>query len=136
MKDTDSKSSVWDNLSERQIKAVNYKILNPNARYAEIANELDIPEPTLSRWGLNAIVAEIRKDSGKAITAYADRLALKAMRVLEGQMDSDDERIAQSAAKEMLDRSLGKPTQNNTLSNPDGSNLLEGLTVVIAPKAE
>jgi alcohol dehydrogenase class IV len=102
MKDNDSKSSVWDNLSERQIQAVNYKILNPNAKYADIANELEIPEQTLARWGLNAIVAEIRKDSGKAITDYADRLALKAMRVLEDHMDSVDERLAQSAAKEVL----------------------------------
>lgn len=107
----DGKITVWDGLSDRQIEAANYKLLNPNATYAEIEAELEIPENTIKRWGLNAIVADIRKDTGRSVQDYAERAAIDAIRLLHRQTDSKDERIAQSAAKELLDRAIGKPAQ-------------------------
>ena len=37
--------------------------------------------------------------------------ALRFVEVLGGQLDSDDERVAQTAAKDILDRVLGRATQ-------------------------
>jgi hypothetical protein len=130
-----TESGIWDKLSERQIQAVNYKILNPDASYGDIEAALDIPKGTIKNWRLNQIVGEIRKDAAKAANDYANRLLLKAYRVLERQLDSDDEKISQTAAKDIIDRAVGKANQNSTISNPDGSNLLEGLIININDKS-
>jgi hypothetical protein len=50
-------------------------------------------------------------DGKSYVRAKAQELAFKALSVLEAQLDSTDERIAQSAAKEILDRAFGKPVQ-------------------------
>ena len=125
---------IWDELNDRQIQAVNYKLLNPGATYADVGEALGIPKKTIDKWRLNQIIAEIRKDTGKAITDYADRLALKAMRVLEAHMDSEDERVAQSAAKEVIDRSIGKATQRQEVTGKDGGELHIKLTLPKPPQ--
>ena len=121
MTDNDRISGVWDNMSERQIQAVSYKLANPEARYSDIEEELSIPTGTLNRWGLNSLVAEVRKDMAQSIVDYAKRASLRAIRLLENQMDSEDQRIAQNAAKELLDRFMGKATQRNEHTGKDGN---------------
>ena len=120
MTDNDQKSDVWEGLSERQIKCISYKISNPTATYAEVAREVGVPENTLYKWRLNQLVASVQADTAQSILDYAKRASLRAVRVLEDQMDSEDENIAHKAAKEMLDRFMGKTKQRQELTGADG----------------
>ena len=117
MDENQKKADVWEGLSERQINAISYKITHPNATYADIAGALEIPEKTLKNWRLNQIVASVQADTAQSILDYAKRASLRAIRVLEDQMDSDDKNIAHKAAKEMLDRFMGKTTQKQESDN-------------------
>ena len=47
----------------------------------------------------------------QAVEELKDAL-LKSIRVLVSQLESEDERIAQAAAKDILDRNMGKPTSH------------------------
>jgi hypothetical protein len=63
---------------------------------------------------------KVAQNKLKATTDYIERVSIRAIRVLEGQLDSEDERTAQAAAKDLLDRFLGKPTQRSELTGKDG----------------
>jgi hypothetical protein len=56
-----------------------------------------------------------------AMVSAAQRLADKAMKVLERNLESEDERIAQQAASMVLDRSFGKPVQPTAETDADGN---------------
>jgi hypothetical protein len=47
-----SSANIWEGLSERQIRAVSYKLLNKQSTYEEISKALDIPKGTLEKWHL------------------------------------------------------------------------------------
>lgn len=117
MNKMDDKTNVWEGLSDSQIEAINYKILNPTASYDEISTELDISKGALKSWRLNQLVAKVKADTTKSILDYTERAAVDAIRVLKHQMDSKDENIAHKAAKEMLDRFMGKTTQKQESDN-------------------
>jgi len=59
----------------------------------------------------------------EAMTATASSVMAKALKVLVGQLDSKDERIAQSAAKELLDRGFGKAVQSVANTDSDGNDV-------------
>lgn len=59
----------------------------------------------------------------EAMTATASSVSAKALRVLMKQLDSADERIAQSAAKELLDRGFGKPVQATANTDSEGNDI-------------
>lgn len=113
----DDKVNIWEGLSDSQIEAINYKILNPTASYDEIAEELDISKGALKSWRLNQLVAKVKANTTQSILDFAERASVDAIRVLKRQMDSDDENIAHKAAKEMLDRFMGKTTQRSEVDN-------------------
>ena len=76
---------------------------------------------------------EIRNPAGRngldhrkkreAMTATASSVMSKALKVLMRQLDSNDERIAQSAAKELLDRGFGKAVQSVANTDSDGNDV-------------
>ncbi len=51
----------------------------------------------------------------------AAKHGLEAIARLVDAMRSDDDRVAVVAAKELLDRGFGKPSQNHDLGLPDGA---------------
>jgi len=59
----------------------------------------------------------------EAMTATASSVSAKALRVLMKQLDSADERIAQSAAKELLDRGFGKAVQATANTDSEGNDV-------------
>jgi hypothetical protein len=59
----------------------------------------------------------------EVMTATASSVSAKALKVLMRQLDSDDERIAQSAAKELLDRGFGKPVQSTANTDSEGNDV-------------
>jgi len=58
----------------------------------------------------------------------------KAALIKAAGLDSDNERISQDVAAEILDRELGKPTQRQELGGPDGSPLV--VNIVRAEKPQ
>lgn len=54
------------------------------------------------------------------------RNATKAAQTKAEGLDSEDERIRQDSASEILDRQLGKPTQRQELTGKDGAAILIG----------
>jgi hypothetical protein len=60
--------------------------------------------------------------SAKAdMVTRAQTLVDKAMKVLEKNLNSTDERVAQTAAQMILDRSFGKPVQPTAETDSDGN---------------
>lgn len=59
----------------------------------------------------------------EAMTATASSVSAKALKVLMRQLDSKDERIAQSAAKELLDRGFGKAVQATANTDSEGNDI-------------
>jgi hypothetical protein len=54
------------------------------------------------------------------------RNSSKAAAIKAAGLDSEEERIRQDSASEILDRTLGKPMQRNEISGPDGTPLFVG----------
>lgn len=65
---------------------------------------------------LNDIAAKIRRQRTVMAMRKMDEAAEKAAEVIVAQLDSKDERVRQKAATEILDRTIGKPTQNVDLT--------------------
>ena len=70
--------------------------------------------------GNNGLAHRKRRE---VMTLTASSVSAKALRVLMKQLDSPDERIAQSAAKELLDRGFGKPVQSTANTDSEGNDV-------------
>ena len=57
-------------------------------------------------------------------TEVIRRNTAKAAWIKASGMDSEDERVQQASATEVLDRSLGKPTQRQEVTGADGNALI------------
>lgn len=72
--------------------------------------------------------------SAKAeMVTAAQKLQLKAMNVLAKQLDSDDERVAQAAAREVLDRAFGKPVAPVAETDAQGNDRPAPPPMVVVP---
>jgi transposase-like protein len=125
--------NIWKGLNERQIEAISFKLLNPKATYAEISKELDIPEQTLANWRLCQLAERVKQNKLQATIDFMERLSIKAARVLEDQLDNEDERVRQTAAKDILDRFMGKPKQSVDNNLSGGIEVVQKLYVSISP---
>jgi hypothetical protein len=70
-----------------------------------------------------------RGDARRKALAAADR----ALAVLIAQLDSPDEKVAQNAAKEILDRAVGKPVQAIATTDSMGMDRPAPPPMVIVP---
>lgn len=70
-----------------------------------------------------------RGDARRKALAAADR----ALEVLKAQLESADERVAQNAAREILDRAVGKPVQAIANTDVDGASRPPPPPMVIMP---
>ncbi len=92
---------------------------------AEAAKKIGIRPATVTDWGPDIRRAMYLMKYDGVITALEmQRKALpRAMAVKVGGLESQEERIAQASATEIIERELGKPVQRN-------ENKLSGETVV------
>ena len=111
---------IWGQLSKNQKRfvliAANYKTK------AEAARAIDLQPSTVYGWPsiVDEAIGLLQTDiAGAAVGVLATEVARAAM-VKVDALDSVDERIRQDAASEILDRVLGKPTQRQELSGPEG----------------
>jgi hypothetical protein len=125
-------SGVWRQLSRNQQRFVIASLEEPNKRLA--AEAIDIKPDTVYRWPeivdeAISLARDYTKDT--AIEILAQSLAKAAM-VKVGGLDSDDEKIRQAVATEILDRKLGKPSQPMEHTGAGGEPL--GLVILPAKK--
>jgi len=112
-------------LTAAQQAAVNYKLAHPAASYKKIAEHIGVSAGTISNWKINDLVADaLAADSEVVLGMVKDSLP-DAVRVLIEQLKSDDERVAQAAAKLLLEHGLGKPKVTTfTDVTSDGESLI------------
>lgn len=111
---------LWQQLTHNQRRFAVAMLDSPTKKDAALACEL---EPnTVYKW--NGIVDEV-------VEILLDRAADSAYDILEGNvvkasmvkvagLDSTEEKVRQDVASEVLDRVMGKPTQRQEISGPDG----------------
>ena len=111
---------LWQQLTHNQRRFAVAMLDSPTKKDAAISCRL---EPnTVYKW--NGVVDDV-------VEILLDRAADSAYEILEGQvvkaamvkvagLDSEDEKVRQAEASEILDRVLGKPTQKQEVSGPDG----------------
>jgi len=94
----------------------------------EAANALGIKVSTIYDWppvvkeALNLML----HDGVVIASEILRRNSSKAAAIKAAGLDSEEERIRQDSASEILDRTLGKPMQRNEISGPDGTPLFVG----------
>lgn len=108
------------------------------ASITKIARTMGVSCPsisdTLKRPEVAAQIAEANADSYALIADQRGRLAVKALKRLERQLDSDDERIAQGAANSILDRC--GVTKETAIRFPDGPPVVVTATDLVRRIAE
>ena len=112
---------LWQQLTHNQRRFAVAMLDSPSKKEAALACEL---EPnTVYKW--NGVVDEV-------VEILLERAADSAYDILEGNvvkasmvkvagLDSTEEKVRQDVASEVLDRVMGKPTQRQEISGPDGS---------------
>lgn len=94
----------------------------------EAAKLLEIRVETIYDW--SPIVKEalglMLHDGVMVASEILRRNSSKAAAIKAAGLDSDEERIRQDSASEILDRTIGKPTQRQELTGKDGAPLFIG----------
>jgi hypothetical protein len=111
---------MWEKLNTNQRR---YAIAMLESSTKKEAAELVGIEPnTAYKWGdeINKVVDFMRANIEASAMGIILNAASKAAAVKSGGLDSEDERVRQGVATEILDRMLGKPTQRSELTGADG----------------
>lgn len=89
----------------------------------EAARVIGIDNATVSRWPERELIKEclslMAMQAAFGAKAVLQRNAVKAAMVKSKGLDSDDPKIAQQAASDILSWVIGKPTQRNEISLSD-----------------
>ena len=113
-------ASILRTLSPDQIRFVQRRIYERTD--ADAARELGIPVSTVYSWDNKAAVNEAvmlaRADGVHVAQERLTRLLAKAIDVLDAEMDDNRNRL--DAAREVMDRALGKAVQKQEHSGPGG----------------
>ena len=116
---------IWQALNHNQQRFAVAALRFPSKSAAAIS--IGVEPDTVYRWnGVVDDAVQYMKDRAKdaAIEILTDS-AVEASMVKRTGLASDDERIRQATATEVLDRVLGKPTQNADITTK-GESLNEG----------
>lgn len=91
----------------------------------EAAESIGIRPKIPTQWSnkpeINAYLLKVQQDAAKKAEQLLEAHLFEAAMVKVSALQSEDEKIRQSAATEILDRNLGKPKQRQELSGPKGS---------------
>jgi len=120
-------ADVWSQLTPPQRRFVVAMQEYPTKKEAAVA--LGISPNTVYNWPsvVDDAIVIATNNVALATLGIITANATKAAMVKVKGMDSYDEKIAQAAATEILDRNIGKPVQRQELSGADGN----ALTIVI-----
>jgi len=94
----------------------------------EAAGLLDLKVETIYSWGpiVKEALSLMLHDGVMVASEVLRRNSAKAAAIKAAGLDSADERIRQDSAGEILDRTIGKPTQRNEITGADGTPLFVG----------
>jgi hypothetical protein len=120
----------FDKLTDLQWRFITAMLEDKNRTKKDAALHIGIKPDTTYRWGshVDEALALALVDVHEAAKAARKQMLLKAIKVKAALLDSDDEAIRSKAATEFIEWELGKATQINALSNPDGSTLRINIT--------
>jgi len=96
-------------LTAAQQSAVNFKLANPAATRKAIAEHVGVSPATITNWKINNLVQEALADATAAVRTQIEDSLPEAVGVLIAQLDNEDARVAQAAAKLLIEHGLGKP---------------------------
>lgn len=119
---------IWSDLTHAQRQYVIARQEHPTKKDA--AEAIGVPSSTVYKWPdvVEDAVRLVQEEAiSSALSMLTSGLAKAAMVKLAG-LDSGDERVQQSAATEVLDRLLGKPTQRQEVTH-DGALEVESETL-------
>lgn len=111
---------LWQQLTHNQRRFAVAMLDSPTKKDAAIA--CDLEPNTVYKWnGVVDEVVEILLERA-ADSAYdiLDGNVVRAAMVKVAGLDSTEEKVRQDVASEVLDRVMGKPTQRQEISGPDG----------------
>ena len=113
-------SSIWSALSYNQRR---YAVaMLECATKAEAASLVGLEADTVYRWPDEvdrAVVLLQSQAAGTAVDMLASAVS-KAVMVKIAGLDSDDEKISQASATEIIDRVIGRATQHSEITGKDG----------------
>lgn len=103
----------WSQFSLNQQRYIVYMLQNPDAKPEDAARTLKVSLSTIRQWPdtVKDAIAVSLGDVLQSTKSLMETKAHEAVMVLSKQMTSKDERVAQAAAKALLEWAVGKPSQ-------------------------
>ena len=113
-------SDLWPKLSRNQRRFI--VAMQESATKKEAAEAIGLEPDTVYRWPdiVDEAVQRLSDDVEAAVWDILHSSAAKAAMVKATGLDEDDPRLRQAVATEIIDRVLGRPTQRQEISGPDG----------------
>ncbi len=117
-------SVLWGELSPLQRRFVVAMQEHPTKREAALA--IEISPNTVYNWPkiVDEAVEFMTGNIALATLGILQANATKAAMVKAAGLDSDNEKIRQDVATEILDRNLGRPTQRQEVTGEDGGGIV------------
>lgn len=116
--------AMWERLTPTQRRFV--VAMQSHATKKDAAESIGIAPQTTYNWNgdVDEIVNYIRDETALAMLGILASAGSEAAMVKVSGLQSGDEKVAQAAASEILDRNLGKPTNRTELTGADGGKLV------------
>lgn len=116
-------AEIWHKLTTNQRRFVVAMQEHPTKK--EAAESIGVQPQTAYNWNgdVDAAVDFMRNNIALATLGILQANATKAAMVKAAGLDSDDEKIRQDVATEILDRNLGKPKQRQEHTGEGGGPL-------------
>jgi hypothetical protein len=113
-------ADIWNELTPTQRRFVVAMTEHPTKK--EASNAIGISPNTAYNWPpvVDEAVSYAVNNVALATLGILQANAIKAAMVKTKGLDSDDEKISQAVATEIIDRNLGKAIQRNELTGKDG----------------
>lgn len=115
---------LWGGLSHNQQRFAVAMLECPSKKEAALA--IGLEPDTVYRWGneVDSAVAYMRDKARDAAFGVIESSVVKAATIKRAGLDSSDEKMRQDVASEILDRVMGKATQKQEVTGPDGAALV------------
>ena len=113
-------NEIWSQLSRNQRRFV--VAMQECATKKEAAGMIGLDPQTIYKWPsiVDDAITAFSDDVENSVLHVMKSYASKAVMVKGDGLDSEDEKLRQSVATEIIDRVLGKPTQRQEHTGADG----------------